>query len=160
VDELKPHLSINVTNVAASTEFYEALFGVPPTKMKSDYAKFEVTNPSLNFSLNQAPKVQRGGAFNHAGIQVDSTEAVLAAKTRLTEAGLAAFDDMDTICCYAKQDKIWVRDPDGTAWEIFTTHADVEVRGGTGLVDEAFGCDCGKDGCACAADGAADLCCA
>ena len=69
------------------------------------------------------------GAFNHAGIQVEATADVLAAKERLVAAGLAAFDEMDTTCCYARQDKIWVRDPDGTPWEVFAAHEDTEQPG-------------------------------
>ncbi len=66
------------------------------------------------------------GAFNHGGIKVSSTDEVLATKLRLKHAGLATFDEMDTECCYARQDKIWVTDPDGTPWEVFTVLEDVE----------------------------------
>jgi hypothetical protein len=83
--------------------------------------------------------------------QVASTDDVLAASERLVAAGLATFDEMDTTCCHARQDKIWVRDPDGTPWEVFVTHADAE---------EAGGCGCGQTGCACAARGAEGACCA
>ena len=77
---------------------------------------------------------------------MESTDDVLAAKERLVAAGLAAFDEMDTTCCYARQDKIWVRDPDGTPWEVFATHEDVEEHGTGGLaVAEAGSCGCGGD---------------
>ena len=79
--------------------------------MKPGYAKFEVVEPALNFTLNQGERTNALGAFNHAGIQVDSTDDVLRARARLVEAGLATFDEMDTTCCYAKQDKIWVTTP-------------------------------------------------
>ena len=145
---LRPHLALTVTDVERSIPFYEALFGVRPEKVRDGYAKFSVAEPALNFTLNDGPRAELG-AFNHGGIQVASTADVLAAKERLVGAGLAAFDEMDTTCCYARQDKIWVRDPDGTPWEVFVTHADAEPS-----------CDCGSTGCACAAQGAADVCCA
>jgi catechol 2,3-dioxygenase-like lactoylglutathione lyase family enzyme len=117
---LRPHLAITVADVERSIPFYGALFGVEPVKVRAGYAKFEVTDPPLNFTLNQGERGRGLGAFNHAGIEVASTADVLAAKERLVEAGLATFDEMNTTCCYARQDKIWVRDPDGTPWEIFT----------------------------------------
>ena len=127
---LRPHLALTVSDVARSTPFYEALFGVSPTKVKPGYAKFEVAEPALNFTLNQGDRAQILGAFNHAGIQVASTGDVLATRLRLEKAGLAIFDEMDTTCCYARQDKIWVRDPDGIPWEVFVTHEDSEKFGG------------------------------
>ena len=83
---------------------------------------------------------------------------MLAAKQRLLEAGLATFDELDTTCCYARQDKIWVRDPDGTPWEVFAHHEDTEKEGDGGT--HATECGCGETGCGCAAEGAADVCCA
>ena len=127
---LRPHLALTVSDVARSTPFYEALFGVSPTKVRPGYAKFEIAEPALNFSLNQGERAQTLGAFNHAGIQVASTDDVLATRLRLEKAGLATFDEMDTTCCYARQDKIWVRDPDGIPWEVFVTHEDSEKFGG------------------------------
>jgi catechol 2,3-dioxygenase-like lactoylglutathione lyase family enzyme len=123
---LRPHLALTVTDVERSIPFYRALFGVEPAKVKPGYAKFEVAEPALNFTLNEGERASLG-AFNHAGIQVASTDDVLAARLRLTRAGLAAFDEMDTTCCYARQDKIWVQDPDGTPWEVFVTHEDADV---------------------------------
>jgi catechol 2,3-dioxygenase-like lactoylglutathione lyase family enzyme len=123
---LRPHLALTVTDVERSTPFYRALFGVEPSKVRPGYAKFEVADPALNFTLNEGERADGLGAFNHAGIQVASTDDVLRARARLVEAGLATFDEMDTTCCYAKQDKIWVHDPDGTPWEVFVTHADAE----------------------------------
>ena len=122
---LRPHLALTVSDVERSIPFYEALFGTRPEKVRPGYAKFSVAEPALNFTLNEGER-KTLGAFNHAGIQVASTEDVLAARERLVTAGLAAFDEMDTTCCYARQDKIWVRDPDGTPWEVFATHEDAE----------------------------------
>jgi catechol 2,3-dioxygenase-like lactoylglutathione lyase family enzyme len=141
---LRPHLALTVTDVERSVPFYEALFGSVPEKRKPGYAQFSVAEPVLNLTLTQGERSELG-AFNHGGIQVATTEDVLAAKQRLTGAGLAAFDEMDSTCCYARQDKIWVRDPDGTPWEVFVTHEDTEERGQGGLaVAEAESCGCGS----------------
>ena len=122
---LRPHLALTVTDVQRSLPFYRALFGVEPEKVRGGYAKFEIPEPALNLTLNEGERNDQG-ALNHAGIQVSSTDEVLAARLRLTKEGLASFDELDTTCCYARQDKIWVRDPDGNPWEIFVTHEDVE----------------------------------
>ena len=128
---LRPHVSLDVANVETSIPFYAALFGVAPKKIRADYAKFELEAPALNFSINE--KVTDGarvqGSLNHLGFEVATTADVLEAKTRLEASGLVAFDEMDVTCCYAKQDKIWVHDPDGNAWEIFVvTEANVDMR--------------------------------
>jgi catechol 2,3-dioxygenase-like lactoylglutathione lyase family enzyme len=129
VAALRPHLALTVSSVERSTPFYEALFGVPPSKLQPGYAKFEVADPALNFTLNEGERGEALGAFNHAGVQVASTDDVLAARLRLQKAGLATFDEMETTCCYARQNKIWVHDPDGTPWEVFATHEDIEEHG-------------------------------
>jgi predicted enzyme related to lactoylglutathione lyase len=126
---LRPHLALTVSDVERSIPFYEALFGVGAEKVRPGYAKFSVAEPALNFTLNEGQRDGVLGAFNHAGIQVASTDDVLAARLRLTKAGLATFDELDTTCCYARQDKIWVHDPDGTPWEVFATHADTDEAG-------------------------------
>lgn len=127
---LRPHLAITVTDVDRSIPFYRALLGVEPSKSRPGYAKFEVAEPAFNFTLNAGERTESLGAFNHAGIQVATTEDVLATRLRLQTAGLATFDEMDSSCCYAKQDKIWVHDPDGTPWEVFVTHGDLDVEDG------------------------------
>jgi len=126
---LRPHLAINVSDIEQSIPFYSALLGTGPEKVKAGYAKYSVTSPALNLTLNERDRAEALGAFNHAGIEVESTDDVLAARLRLTTAGLATFDELDTTCCYAKQDKIWVHDPDGTPWEVFTVKGDVETFG-------------------------------
>jgi hypothetical protein len=79
-----------------------------------------------NFTLNQGERAGGLGAIDHAGIQVASTDDVLAARRRLQRAGPATLDEMDVTCCYARQDKIWVHDPDGTPLEVFVTHEDAD----------------------------------
>jgi len=109
---LKAHLAINVRNVEQSTEFYKRLFGIEPGKVRTGYTKFDVQNPPLNLTLNEGNIAGRG-ALSHLGIQVSSTEDVLAIRQAWVESGLIPRDEMQTDCCYAIQDKAWVSDPDG-----------------------------------------------
>jgi len=123
VTALKAHLALKVSDVANSIEFYRKMFGIEPSKIRTGYAKFDVQNPPLNFTLNESPFANRG-ALSHLGIQVRSTEDVLATKQKWNDAGLATHDEMQTNCCYAVQDKTWVRDPDGNEWEVFVVLED------------------------------------
>lgn len=123
VKALKAHLAINVRNLEKSREFYRKLFGIEPSKVRSGYAKFDVANPPLNFTLNEVPFGERG-ALSHLGIQVGSTDDVLAVRLRWLEQGLITRDEMKTDCCYAIQDKTWVNDPDGNEWEVFVVLQD------------------------------------
>jgi catechol 2,3-dioxygenase-like lactoylglutathione lyase family enzyme len=116
----KVHVALNVTDVNRSVEFYRAMFGLEPLKWKPGYAKFDVAEPPLNLTLNQAAKIEGRGALNHLGIEVSSSAEVLAARERLHQAGLNTFDEMNVDCCFALQDKTWITDPDGYRWEIFT----------------------------------------
>ena len=120
---LKAHLAINVGDVPRSIEFYRKMFGIEPAKVRTGYAKFDVQQPPLNFTLNERAGVQPG-AISHLGIQVASTGDVLALRGRWQEAGLVPRDEMGTNCCYAVQDKAWVSDPDGNEWEAFVVLED------------------------------------
>jgi catechol 2,3-dioxygenase-like lactoylglutathione lyase family enzyme len=119
----KPHVAIHVKDVGASIEFYRKLFGIDPCKVRTGYAKFDVANPPLNFALNAGVGAGQG-ALSHLGIQVESSADVLAVRERWQEAGLLPRDEMKTECCFALQDKAWVRDPDGNEWEVFAVLKD------------------------------------
>ena len=122
---LKPHVSLNVTNLDASVAFYEKLFDVPASKRRPGYAKFDLAAPSLNLSMVEAPR--SGVNASHFGVQVATTEDVLEAAARFKRGGLATRGEEDTACCYAVQDKVWVEDPDGNMWEVFVVKADSPV---------------------------------
>ena len=125
----KIHVSLRVSNVHRSVEFYRVLLGTSPVKYKPDYAKFDVEAPVLNLTLIQSEPTrstsgaslprQSLGALSHVGIQVESAEDVQNAIARFKAAGLDIREELDTDCCYALQDKVWVADPDGNDWEIF-----------------------------------------
>jgi hypothetical protein len=99
------------------------LLAIEPSKVRPGYAKFDVQNPPLNLTLNEAAFAERG-ALSHLGIQVGSTDDVLQTRQRWAEAGLITRDEMQTNCCYAMQDKTWVQDPDGNEWEAFVVLKD------------------------------------
>lgn len=122
---LKPHVSLNVSNIDASVAFYEKAFGVAPTKLRPGYAKFDLAEPSLNLTMVEAPRT--GVNASHFGIQVASSEDVAVAWTRFKQAGLATRTEENTACCYALQDKVWVEDPDGNAWEVFVVKGEAAV---------------------------------
>jgi catechol 2,3-dioxygenase-like lactoylglutathione lyase family enzyme len=127
VNILKPHVSLNVSNIDASVAFYEKAFGVAATKRRPGYAKFDLTAPALNLTMQEAPRT--GVNASHFGIQVESSEDVAVAWTRFKQAGLVTKTEENTECCYALQDKVWVEDPDGNAWEVFVVKGDTEGMG-------------------------------
>ena len=135
VRTLKAHVALNVRDVGRSVEFYRSMLGIEPSKVRRGYAKFDVETPPLNLTLNENPKASRG-ALSHMGIQVASTRDVLAMRERWRAAGLATFDEMQTSCCYAVQDKTWVADPDGNEWEAFVVLED--------NLPETAPCECGS----------------
>ncbi|KGN40109.1 ArsI/CadI family heavy metal resistance metalloenzyme [Knoellia aerolata] len=117
-------LALNVADLEASIAFYSAMFGVEPAKRRPGYANFAVEQPPLKLVLIETDAQARGhgtvGALNHLGVEVAGVEGVEAARERFTEAGLASFDENDTTCCYALQDKVRVHDPAGAPWEVYT----------------------------------------
>jgi catechol 2,3-dioxygenase-like lactoylglutathione lyase family enzyme len=119
---LKPHVSLNVTNIDASVAFYEKVFDVPATKRRPGYAKFDLAAPSLNLSMVEAPR--SGVNASHFGIQVASTDDVAVAAERFKRHGLQTRAEENSSCCYAVQDKVWVEDPDGNMWEVFVVKGD------------------------------------
>ena len=134
VRALKAHLALNVRNVEKSISFYRSMLGIDPSKVRAGYAKFDVQNPPLNLTLNEVAFNERG-ALSHLGIQVESTDDVLTVRERWADSGLVTRDEMQTNCCYATQDKTWVRDPDGNEWEVFVVLQD--------NLPETAPCECG-----------------
>ncbi|MGB7203457.1 MAG: ArsI/CadI family heavy metal resistance metalloenzyme [Pyrinomonadaceae bacterium] len=123
INTLKAHLAINVSDVEKSIDFYRDMLGIEPSKVRTGYAKFDVQNPPLNLTLNQGAFTGKG-ALSHLGIQVATTDDVIAMKTAWETKGLIPREEMQTTCCYALQDKAWVNDPDGNEWEVFVVLED------------------------------------
>jgi catechol 2,3-dioxygenase-like lactoylglutathione lyase family enzyme len=119
----KTHVAIQVRDVNASIDFYRKLFGMGPCKVQTGYAKFAVADPPLNFTLNAGAPVGQSH-LSHLGIQVESTAEVMSMREAWMQRGLTPRDEMQTECCYALQDKTWVRDPDGNEWEVFVVLKD------------------------------------
>ncbi len=119
-------LALNVNDLDESVAFYSALFGTEPAKRRPGYANFAIAEPPLKLILMESPG--EGGSLNHLGVEVADTGAVGAEQARLAEAGLAATDERDTTCCYARQDKFWVQGaPNGERWEIYTVLEDSQT---------------------------------
>lgn len=126
-------LALNVSDVDAAVAFYSKLFRAEPAKRRPGYANFAIADPPLKLVLLESAEADaRGagtvGALNHLGVEVVSTEEVNATTSRLAEAGLATAAEENTTCCYAVQDKVWVNDPDGAPWEVYTVLADAPTE--------------------------------
>ena len=121
-------LALNVSDLEQSVDFYSALFGVQPHKRRPGYANFAIADPPLKLVLIEVPAETRGtgapGALNHLGVESEDSAGVDSARARIAEAGLASFDENDTTCCYALQDKVWVSDPAGAPWEFYVIKDD------------------------------------
>src|SRR5215471_1440287 len=116
-------LALNVNDIDEAVAFYSKLFGAEPAKLRPGYANFAIAEPPLKLVLLENPG--RGGSLNHLGIEVPDTGTVEAEQARLAQTGLAPDLAGETTCCFAKQDKFWVRGaPNGESWEIYTVLAD------------------------------------
>ena len=116
------HVHTHVEDLAKSIAFYSQMFGQPPTRVESDYAKWMLDDPRINFAISN-----RGGkpGVDHLGIQTDTEEELAELKARAQAADLTLLDEGETTCCYARSEKHWVTDPQGVAWEHFHTLNDI-----------------------------------
>ncbi|WP_086829775.1 ArsI/CadI family heavy metal resistance metalloenzyme [Streptomyces sp. NRRL B-24572] len=119
-------LALRVADLEASVAFYSKLFGVEPAKRRPGYANFAVAEPPLKLVLIEG-ETGEDTRLDHLGVEVESTEQVAAAATRLEGAGLATFEENDTACCYALQDKVWVTGPGKEPWEVYVVKADADT---------------------------------
>ncbi|MGK5642563.1 ArsI/CadI family heavy metal resistance metalloenzyme [Streptomyces sp. URMC 126] len=136
-------LALNVADLEASVAFYSKLFGVEPAKRRPGYANFAIAEPPLKLVLIEGEPGQET-RLDHLGVEVGSAGQVEAAAERLKEAGLATFEESDTSCCYALQDKVWVHGPGREPWEVYVVKADADTLGkSAGAAPEAC---CGTAG--------------
>ncbi len=124
----RAQLALNVADLEASVTFYSKLFGVEPAKRRPGYANFAIAAPPLKLVLIEGEPGQET-RLNHLGVEVETADEVTAATTRLKEAGLATFEENDTSCCYALQDKVWVTGPGKEPWEVYVVKADADRMG-------------------------------
>ncbi|WP_439680838.1 ArsI/CadI family heavy metal resistance metalloenzyme [Embleya sp. MST-111070] len=135
-------LALNVADLEASVAFYSELFGVEPAKRRPGYANFAVTDPPLKLVLIEGEAGQ-DTRLDHLGVEVESTDDVTAATTRLKDAGLATFEENDTSCCYALQDKVWVHGPGKEPWEVYVVKADADRMGKNPILSGTDACCAG-----------------
>jgi catechol 2,3-dioxygenase-like lactoylglutathione lyase family enzyme len=133
------HVHLNVADLAASIRFYSQLFAAPPAVVKDDYAKWMLEDPRVNFAISNTG---RAPGVDHLGLQVDSGEELFALGKRLDAAGGTVVPEEATICCYARSDKNWTEDPQGTRWETFHTFGEATTY-------HAGDAACATDGAAC-----------
>jgi catechol 2,3-dioxygenase-like lactoylglutathione lyase family enzyme len=120
------HVHVAVDDLDANIRFYSSVFGAEPTVRKSDYAKWMIEDPRVNFAISQ-----RGAkaGVDHLGFQVDTDEELSALREQVAAAEIAALDQPDAQCCYARSDKYWITDPQGIAWEAYRTLGEAEIYG-------------------------------
>jgi len=118
------HVHVSVENIEEAVKFYSTLFGAEPVKLKADYAKWLVNEPSINFAISAKGRTP---GFDHFGIQVDEASELAEVRERIGKAELKTFDEGETTCCYAKSDKTWVKDPAGLPWEAYQFMGDAEI---------------------------------
>lgn len=133
-------IALNVSNIDEAIGFYSKLLGAEPAKRRPGYANFAVAEPALKLVLIEQP--EKAGTLNQLGVEVDTSAEVAAADTRLTDKGLETDPEKQVTCCYAVQDKVWVTDPDGAPWEIYTILDDAATFGPIGVDTPASACTC------------------
>ncbi len=121
---MRLQLALNVGDLDGAVDFYTRMFGVGPAKVRHGYANFAVEQPPLKLVLFEG--AGESGSINHLGVETDTAAEVVAAEARLGDAGLATTGVDDTVCCYAEKTETWVSGPDGTRWEWYVKHGDVE----------------------------------
>jgi catechol 2,3-dioxygenase-like lactoylglutathione lyase family enzyme len=131
------HIHVGVEKLDESIRFYSAIFGAQPVKTKADYAKWMLEDPRVNFAIST--RASKNGV-DHLGIQVEENEELEELRGRIRSADLAAFDEGETVCCYANSEKSWVQDPSGIAWEAYRIMDDAQIFSSKLGADESACC--------------------
>jgi catechol 2,3-dioxygenase-like lactoylglutathione lyase family enzyme len=119
-------LALRVADLEGSIAFYSKLFGSEPAKRRPGYANFAITEPPLKLVLIEGT-ADEPTRMDHLGVEVETTDEVTAATSRLAAAGLVTATEEDTACCYAVQDKVWVTGPGAEPWEVYTVKGDADT---------------------------------
>lgn len=122
------HLSINVSDMDRSVDFFSRVLNAGPEKHHPDYAKFALRNPPLTLSLEPMDPREHG-VLNHVGFRFRDANALVAVQRRIEAAGIRSEREEGVECCYSRQTKFWLHDPDGTLWEMYTLEGDIAHRG-------------------------------
>ncbi|MEU6574777.1 ArsI/CadI family heavy metal resistance metalloenzyme [Streptomyces sp. NPDC046805] len=153
----RAQLALRVSDLEGSIAFYSKLFGTEPAKRREGYANFAIAEPPLKLVLIEGEPGQET-RLDHLGVEVESTDQVSAATSRLKDAGLATFEENDTSCCYAVQDKVWIHGPGKEPWEVYVVKADTDtlgksaypnVTGDACCTTQSVGADSTAAGCTC-----------
>lgn len=144
-------LALNVDDLDQAVAFYSKLFDVPPAKLKPGYANFAVTEPPLKLVLLENPG--KGGTINHLGVEVESSEKVHGEIARLSGEGLFTEEEINSTCCFATQDKVWVTGPAGEKWEVYTVLANSETFGKSPKLLSESNTEMGSSGSVCCGSG-------
>lgn len=136
------HVHLNVADLAASVRFYSELFASQPSVLKHDYAKWMLEDPRVNFAISSTGRTP---GIDHLGLQVDSADGLAELGRRLDAAGGSVLPEDATICCYARSDKLWTEDPQGTRWETFHTLGDATTYHGGEAACATDGQQCTPD---------------
>jgi len=121
------HIHITVPDLAGGVAFYRSFLGCDPVKERPGYAKFLPTWAPLNLALSEGAAAQAHGVVGHLGLHLPDPVQVRVHLARVKAAGLATRVEIGVDCCYANQDKFWVRDPAGMEWEVYVLNHDVET---------------------------------
>src|SRR5215475_15905261 len=119
------HVAVYVRSIPEAVEQYRKLLGIEPAKVRQDYAKFELADPPVIFSLNVGGEP---GTLSHLGIRYPTSGEVASEMVRVRRSEVPLLQQEGTTCCYAKADKFWVRDVDGVPWEMYTVLANADVE--------------------------------
>jgi catechol 2,3-dioxygenase-like lactoylglutathione lyase family enzyme len=147
------HVNVAVADLERSVKFYQGLFGVEPTVLHDDYAKWMLEDPRINFSISTSV---RNRGVNHIGLQADTMDELETIQARLRNAEQETFDQTDAQCCYANSSKTWVRDPDDVAWETFVTHGEITSYGDDRVPDDVL--QAGQGNACCKSESQASCC--
>ena len=151
------HVHVGVTDIDQSIAFYSGLFGVQPTVVKPDYAKWMLDDPRINFAISMRENAAKG--IEHLGLQVEDKAQIEEVYGRLRAADRPVLEEGATTCCYAQSEKSWIADPDGVAWEAFLTEGESATYGGSPDLDRLASANAAANAC-CTPETPQGVCCA
>lgn len=139
------HVHVGVTDVDKSIAFYSRLFGAEPAVVKTDYAKWMLDDPRINFAISAREDAVKG--IEHVGLQVEDRQELEEVYCRLRAADRPVLEEGATTCCYAQSEKSWIADPDGVVWEAFVTDGESTVYGGNPDLDQLASANAANSAC-------------